>query len=294
MALSLTGLMNYQAQDTTGTVLFTTGSFTPADNSILVAHVGVVNGVGGADVQSGMSLSGGGLTWTRQAGPTGGTVAGYTAAQEIWTAPVTTGASMSITYQHAGNVGSDRAWGMIQVHEITSDSTSPEIGTPNVIVGAHDQGDAAATITLPSSPSSSSIVSAARYYNSNANDGAATPGTGWTEVYDQTASTNGYGSFQSQYRGSSTDADVTWNNLMVPAETAWKSSTMAIEVREAAAGASVVPVLERQYLGELINEGKLSAKDAGLAATILATSQVKNRREMLAVLGAYSLLVIGK
>ena len=236
MSLSLTGLQNYQAQDTSGVISFTTGAFTPADDSILVVHCGVVNGAGGADVRSGMVLSGGGLTWTRQAGPTGGTVSGYTAAQEIWTAKVTTGASMQLTYSHSGNVGSDRAWGMIQVHEITSDSASPEIGTPNVIVGAHDQGDAAASLTLPSAPAASSIVSAARHYNSNGGDGAATEGSGWTEVYDQTASTNGYGSMQSQYRGGSTSTSVDWANLMVPGETAWKSSAMAIEVRETTTG----------------------------------------------------------
>lgn len=231
-ALALTS----QTEDTTGTISHTTAAFTPPDSCILVAHCGVVNGAGVSDVRTGMTLSGGGLTWTKRAGPNPGLVGTYTSCHEVWTAPVVTGASMTITYSHAGNVGSDRSRATIQVHSFISGTTAPEIGTPNTASGAHDQGDAGVTITLGSAPASSSIVSASRYYSSNGFDPNATPGTGWTELADTTY--NGYGALQSQYRGSSTSTSVVWNDVSTLAETAWNSSAMAIEVKEAAGGAN--------------------------------------------------------
>lgn len=53
--------------------------------------------------------------------------------------------------------------------------------------------------------------------------------------------------------------------------------------------ASVVPVLHQQMAAEW----KLPVKDTALAATLLATSKVKTRREALAVLAAYGLLLTG-
>lgn len=219
-----------------GTLVHTTASFTPPNSSLLVVHCGVVNGANEADVRTGMTLSGGSLTWTLRVGPNGATVSDYTSCHEIWTAPVSTGASMTLVYAHAGDVGNDKSQALIQVHSYTSDTGSAEIGSANIATGAHDQGDASVTITLGSSPSTSSEVSASRYYSSDGGDGNATPATGWTEIYDETATDNGYGSLQSQIRGGSTSTSVSWDDVMTAPETAWNSSAQAVEVKEVAGG----------------------------------------------------------
>src|SRR5688572_6724368 len=68
-------------------------SFTPASNSLLVVCLSMDSN--GAP-QLG-TVTGGGLTWTRQAIP--GTTSG--GSSEIWTAPVATGSSMQITISEA-------------------------------------------------------------------------------------------------------------------------------------------------------------------------------------------------
>lgn len=233
MALSRIAELQSNTDDTTGTLSHTTASFTPPSNCVLVATVGCVNGGGGADVRTGLALSGGGHSWTRQVGPLGGTVAGYTSAGEIWTAPVTTGASMTCTLVHAGNVGDDKSVALIHVLSYTSDTGTPEIGTPNTASGAHDQGDGAVQITLGSAPATASEVVAARWYSSNGSDTTATPEAAWTEIYDAQAG-SGYGSLQTQIRTGSVSTAVDWDSVMDDATTAWNSCAMAVEVKESA------------------------------------------------------------
>lgn len=213
----------------------TSSSFTPSNNSLIVAAIIIINGpvggVGGvADVRTGLVVSGGGLTWTKRLGPNGGTTANYTAAHEIWTAPVVTGASMTINIAHVDNNGIDPSQANFNVVDFTGyDAGSPIGGTASDI----STDDGAKTITLSSSPASTSIVFASRNFQSNGNDANATQGAGWTEIYDLT--NFGYGALQSQIRGSSTSTSVAWADLADQAETAWLTSCFAIEIKEAAA-----------------------------------------------------------
>jgi hypothetical protein len=75
----------------------TSGSFTPPNNSIILLCV-VADTSTGVDLA--MAVSGGSLTWTNQVERDGGEDnGGHTS---IWTAPVTTGASMTITATASG------------------------------------------------------------------------------------------------------------------------------------------------------------------------------------------------
>lgn len=76
----------------------TTSSFTPPNNSLLVVCVGAQD-IGGSDPSSSISVSGGSLTWTKQVAKV------YNSAEApswliaaIFTAPVVTGAPMTVSY----------------------------------------------------------------------------------------------------------------------------------------------------------------------------------------------------
>lgn len=97
----------------------TSGSFTPADGSLLVA-VGTRRDLGGI---VGSSVSGGGLTWTlaKAAGSADTTKPGYVA---IFTAPVVTGASMTVSFQvDAGGGGGTST--TLSVYQVTGQHATP-------------------------------------------------------------------------------------------------------------------------------------------------------------------------
>ena len=248
MTITAAGELNSTTDDTTGTISHTTAAFTPPNNSLLVAHCGIVNGANGGDVRSGMTLSGDGLTWTKRGGPNGDTTSGYTSCHELWTAPVVTGSSMTLTYSHAGNVGDDKSTALIQVHSFITDGggSCGFAATPNIIVSAALGNDGPQTINLPSAAAASSYKSAGRYYNSNGSDRQASHGTGWTEVYDVQAA--GYGSHQTQVITNDANTDVDWIDIAEGAPaTAWFSGGIGIEIEELAA---TIPIMyRRRHIG---------------------------------------------
>lgn len=72
----------------------TVGAFTPADGALLVAvHFRFRSGTS----TPGSALSGGGLTWTQRVNHLHASSLDWDPAVAIWTAPVTTGASMTVT-----------------------------------------------------------------------------------------------------------------------------------------------------------------------------------------------------
>jgi hypothetical protein len=159
-----------------------TSSFTPANNSLLVVAVGIINlGTSGTK-----GVSGGGLTWTKRIGSSpqyyGGSPPDYYGTVEIWTAPVTTGASMTVTATTTEVSGSDP--GKISIHVVNykNYNTTTPVGTTASNTTA---GDAALELTLSSAPESSSEIFATRFRADNGSEQSqATPGGGWTEIFD--------------------------------------------------------------------------------------------------------------
>src|SRR5260221_9399695 len=100
---------------------FTSAAFTPANNSLVV----VFGGLQSSNNSLLPSISGGGLTWTKQlsAGPD---TASFGHFSVWWTAPVITGASMTVTI---GNMPSDgTAEGIMHIFTYTGYNTSTPVG----------------------------------------------------------------------------------------------------------------------------------------------------------------------
>lgn len=204
----------------------TGATFTPPSNSLLVVSTLSVNN----QTQGTIAVSGGGLTWTRQLSFTSPNHPfGYEYVQEIWTAQVGTAAPMAITFAGTGTSGSDPTRVNIQVIAFTGHDTASPVGAT---ASGSSLGMAAATINLSAAPATNSVVVATKGTTDNNNTNSlATPGTGWTEIFDQ-ATSYGYGDMETQTRTGSSSTNVTWNDMTDPAGAdVWESSALALEIK---------------------------------------------------------------
>ncbi len=186
-----------------------TASFTPSNNSLLVV---VCMAVGNSD--SGMrgtdlSISNtGGWTFTSRKASTGS--AGWSYAVRIWTAPVTTGASMTVTCSTGvGSIGGN-------AYIYVADYTGYDTGTPVGVDGAASIGagaDGAQSFTLSGSPCSGGEVIAALVGAVGSGTVNVTEGSGWTELAD--APLLDQSRNQVQIRTGSTSTSVAWVDVAV-------------------------------------------------------------------------------
>jgi hypothetical protein len=246
MALALTTRLNTKLLDSTsGTVSVTTPSpFTPSDSSLLVVVVGLLGlHSPGGDVPATASstLSGGSLTWTKRvSGNTGDIDTFYGGLHEIWTAPVTTGASMTLTWANSGDqIGaSDATRVALQVFDLTGyDTSTPTGGTASdTTLGTSGSGP----LTLSGAPASDSVVIASRYINQNGTTNiTATAGSGWSEIYDHDAvsGSEGYACLETQQRTGSTSTSVSWVEINANAQAVFGEAIgLALEIKAAAVG----------------------------------------------------------
>lgn len=207
---TITSELDHFATTTSGVaVTSTTASFTPENNCLLVMFVGAINSTN--DISSGMSVSGGGLTWTRRRISSQSGL--YSFTFEIWTAPVTTAASMTVTISHAATSGTDPARIAAQIFSVTTYRVEDPVGAGFI---GQQATTGAGSGTLSADPSWFSVVIAGRYWlDASSADTAATPGTGWTELYDHSTGPGGYGCLQTQWRGKSTSTSVDWDDVAV-------------------------------------------------------------------------------
>ena len=128
-----------------------------------------------------------------------------------------------------GTSGSDPTRVNIQVVAFTGYDTVNPVGAT---ASGSSLGMAAASITLSAAPATNSVVVATKgTVDNNNTNSLATPGTGWTEIFDQ-ATSYGYGDMETQTRTGSTSTNVSWNNMTDPAGAdVWESSALAIEIR---------------------------------------------------------------
>jgi hypothetical protein len=226
-ALVRSALKNEFLTDTSGSFSVTTTSFTPPADSLLVAVVGVF---ATGEIEPGLALSGGGLTWTRRA-IGGNSGAGYDACGiQIWTAVATSTASKTLTISDGTSVSD--AGATIQILAYTGYDHANPIGKT---VGDDDIGtNGAGSMMLSGSPLLTSAVVASRFFVVNgSNPTTATPGSGWEEVYETPSGTAGYGDVETQERTASTSASVFWTDIHDEATGIYCSaaSGAAIEVR---------------------------------------------------------------
>jgi hypothetical protein len=206
------------AQGTTAT----TTSFTPPDNCVLVAFT-YADASAGTDMNSRMTVSGGGLTWTNRANIPQATGGGaWYGAHQIWTAQVTTGASMTVSLEVSGaGIGLDRVH--LQVIAITGDINFSDF------VGAtatgNGYGSGARSITLSSAPAENSIVLGSAFVDHSAAS-TITPASGWTQIEEGWV-TNDSLRLQTQYRANSTSTSVSWDQVTG----AYSYTLVALEIK---------------------------------------------------------------
>lgn len=205
MALTLTDrITSAVVSSGHGTGAYVSGSFTPANGSLLCVVVQAMDTTGasmtGADLTITDSL---GSTWT----PVGNTGTPPTWAYGIraWTTPITTGASMTVTIDCGGY---DIRNYVLYVFDVTGYDT----GTPvaGFIAGTDADGDGAGALTLSATPTADDIAIAATIVQTGGT-GAITHGTGWTEKYETGEAD--WCRAQFQIRTGSTSTSVGWDDL---------------------------------------------------------------------------------
>ena len=238
MALTRTNLLG-QITNSTGTANFTTSAFTPANNSLLVVAGVFVENAALSDPTSAFVISDslGTLTWTQRitavVSPTS-----FPTLIKIWTAPITTGASMTVTLSTGGL---NRLGYAVSIVCYTGYDTSTPIGT--TLTSTQNGGFGTApnpiSLTLPQAPlSTSEVFAAIGIDKSTAN---TTPGSTFTEIHDVTDTANDT-SLETEVRTGSTSTTVDWVDLRPGGGNLFNYAAAILEIRQApAAGASPPP-----------------------------------------------------
>jgi hypothetical protein len=144
MAISVddTTVVRWTGTPASGTNI-TSGTFTPPNNSVIVLAVSVDGST--ASINPTVAVSGGSLTWTNRAEMDPGTAGANGGHASIWTAPVVTGASMSISVNRTSSDATARV--SCKAYLVTGHDTT----TPTGVTGSgHDTTNNATTAGVTS------------------------------------------------------------------------------------------------------------------------------------------------
>lgn len=222
MTLTRTTLATYGAAINTAGG-WTSGSFTPADGSLLVACVSGMHDWGSTDPSADFTISdSAGLTWTR--GVYYGDASSWSMGGAIFTAPVTTGVSMTVSADCAARAMYS---GSIVVLGFTGHDTSSPIGATGTVTGPTN---GAATITLSGTPASTSQVVGQLVI-----DLAGAPDTVVGADYAEIVELDMSGSAAEVMVRTANVASTSfgWDDVDGGSASIYKSAGMAVEVREA-------------------------------------------------------------
>lgn len=237
MALALTGRLNTSSAGAFGTPAFTTSAFTPSNSSLLYVVVGLqLNNVSFAAGRPTItdSLT---STWTfRQEGSitTGDNFALH---QAVFTTPITTGTSMTVTVDDDDN-DAVNVWTVMAVDVTGYDTGTPIGGTATN--GTTDIADGAETQTLSAAPTTNDITIVTLYEDCE-NAPNPTYGAGsWTSVYN-TEDGSGATGRSLGYRTASTSTSVPITDVYTGAGGFFKGSMISCVVNAAAGAAFIAP-----------------------------------------------------
>ena len=220
-----TNLLSDSTSEGHGSGSFVTDAFVPPDNSLLVVAVGVhVNG-GSADPTGDMTISGGGWTYTPQESQ-GTTGESFALGLKIYTAPVTTGASMSLTLD-CGSI--DILSYQVSVVAYTEYDTGDPVGGVGSDLDT-TAPDGAETFDLDAAPAATSETFAALLIDKETI--GTTPGTGWIDVHETQVGTSAGLHTQVREPGS-TSPTVDWVDVHTGGSNSYKSVVAAIEIKAA-------------------------------------------------------------
>ena len=245
MALALTSRATAKNATDNPNPDVTTGSFTPSDSSILAVLVVCQNHDVG--VTTSPTVSGGSLTYTSRAKARD--TGSYTMWAELWTAPVATGASMTVTVDNTAN-----GFGAVSVAVV--DLTGYDTSTPTGVNLQALTGSRSGTYSpaLSGTSAADSIVLIA----GGTDVGTATKHASWTDIFTSNAAAGTTDhKFSMSYRaGALTTAD--WAAL----DSSFSTAAVAIEIKAAAAGGSLSVNLAGR--GGLAGAGGLAGVGGGL------------------------------
>jgi hypothetical protein len=257
-----------------GTGGFTTSSFTPSNSSLLTVVCFAITETDGAFTASDLTIADSiGLTWTSRAATSAAPA--WSQGIRVWTAPVSTGASMTVTVDAgAFNVHGYR----VEVYDYTSYDTTTPIGA--TATGTDADGDGAASITLSATPRSDSEIMACACIGIATNGThATTPGTSWTELFDVEPA-DGWLASETQIRTTYTGTSVDWVDLETGTAVPDSATLLAFEVRDVAASVpSVTLVNPDRFLNAQANiviSGSTFGASQGAGAVIISPSDNVN------------------
>lgn len=165
---TLTELNETVSAESYGTAAFTQAITTRSGELLVVVTLGLTNGSGAV---SGFTISGGGLTYTQRLAVS--RADSYGCFLYIHTAPVTTGASVTLSVDATPSIYQWGIWSASYANYNTS--------TPTGVTGSTNASGSAnaVTVTLSGTPATSSHVISAMVQDASTGAGAVTEGSDW-------------------------------------------------------------------------------------------------------------------
>lgn len=235
MALSRTDITNGSASNVAVGTATVSGSFTPPNNSLLVLVLGISITQSSSTSRS---VSGGGLTWTLQKSSSGNLL-GFFGYSDIYTAPITTGASMTVSITGSGTAGQHYAL-VYDICAYTGHNTSTPIGAT---ASGQDLsgGNPSAGMTLSGSPASTSEVLAVALQDCDGTGAGPYQGTGYTNLFFAGPSNGDAIPVEIEYRDSSTSTAVAFQDMLsTGASYGWVGAAVEIQASGGGGGSAYV------------------------------------------------------
>lgn len=264
MTLSRTNLLGQISSGQFGTGNFTSTAFTPANSSLLVVGVAYVENSGSTtDPTTALTISGGSLTWTQQATAVAAPTA-FPSLVKIWTAPVATGASMSVVLSTSGR--SAGLYGVSVVCYTGYNTGTPVGGTASGQQnGGFGSAPNAVSLTLSAAPAAGDETFGFVFADKSTSD--ITPGSAFTEIDDLYNSN--WGSAESEIRTGSTSTTVDWVDLRPAGGSLFNFAAVAIVVK--AAGGGSVSGDAALAVTATLSAGEVTIHPVGAALAATAT-----------------------
>ena len=215
-------IAHYQGWEVDLTQSVTTTSFTPENNSLLVALINCQLDNLGVGLSFSQTVSGGGLTWNFI--DEYDIVDNYELKAFAYYAEVSTASSMTFTFD--SNDSNGLIGPAIIIYNFTGYNTASPIGG-SYASGGQNSRSGAYNATLSATPDSTSYIVAAAMTD----DGTTTYGTNWTnDQNDVTGDSSGpYLDYAAQSRTNWTSTTVAWDAI----STSGSWASIGVEIKEA-------------------------------------------------------------
>lgn len=266
MALARTDLLSVispAAGGNFGTGTFTSAAFTPPSSSLLTVVVGFAENAGGTNPAADFVITdSGGHTWTQRF--LLNTTGGFATALAVFTTPIVTGASMTVSFTcNSRNI----SWWAPSIFAHTGYNVATPFGA-TVSQISNNFGAASPTpwsITLSGAPATTSEVIGA--VAADRDTAGATQGTGYTEIHDVSNPTATIGGgTETEARTGSTSTTVDWQAIRPLGGNLFNFIVVGFEVQAAAGGGDTV-ANDPTFVG-----ARLAGSPATAAADVIVTA----------------------